>query len=148
MGDTPFQYDVFISYAHLNNRPLTSEHQGWISRFHKSLEALLSMRLGDPAKIWRDEKLRGNDIFSAEIVAQFSQAALLVSILTPRYLNSEWCTREVQEFCKSAQQTGGVVVDNKARILKVIKMPVDTEESLPGVMKKILGYEFFTPRLD
>jgi hypothetical protein len=102
------------------------------------------MRLGVPAKIWRDEKLRGNDVFAEEIVGQFPHTALLVSVLTPRYVNSAWCTREVQEFCKSAQQTGGVVVENKARIFKVIKTPVDTEESLPEVMKDILGYEFFT----
>jgi hypothetical protein len=36
------------------------------------------------------------------------------------------------------------VVDNKARILKVIKTPVDTEEVLPEVMQDVLGYEFFT----
>lgn len=144
MGDAPFQYDIFISYAHIDNRALTPEQQGWISRFHKSLEAMLSMRLGGPAKIWRDEKLRGNDIFSEEIVAQFPRTALLVSILTPRYLNSEWCTREVQEFCKSAQHTGGLAVENKARILKVIKTPVDTQETLPEVMRTLLGYDFFT----
>jgi hypothetical protein len=139
-----FEKDLFISYAHIDNQPLTSEEQGWISRFHKSLESVLSMRLGVPAKIWRDEKLRGNDVFAEEIVGQFPHTALLVSVLTPRYVNSAWCTREVQEFCKSAQQTGGVVVENKARIFKVIKTPVDTEESLPEVMKDILGYEFFT----
>ena len=139
-----FAKHLFISYAHIDNQPLTPEQQGWISRFHASLKAMLSMRLGGPAEIWRDEKLRGNDIFAREIVEQFPHTALLVSILTPRYLNSEWCTREVQEFCKSAQQTGGVVVENKARILKVIKTPGDTEEALPEVMKDILGYEFFT----
>ena len=138
-----FDKHLFISYAHIDNQPLTSEEQGWISRFHKSLESVLSMRLGVPAKIWRDEKLRGNDVFAEEIVGQFPHTALLVSVLTPRYVNSAWCTREVQEFCKSAQQTGGVVVENQARIFKVIKTPVDTEESLPEVMKNILGYEFF-----
>ena len=67
------------------------------------------------AEIWRDGKLRGNDIFAREIVEQFPHTALLVLVLTPRYLNSEWCTRG-QEFCKSAQHTGGLVVENKARI--------------------------------
>jgi hypothetical protein len=139
-----FEKHLFISYAHIDNQPLTPEQQGWISRFHASLKAMLSMRLGGPAEIWRDEKLRGNDIFAREIVEQFPHTALLVLVLTPRYLNSEWCTREVQEFCKSAQHTGGLVVENKARILKVIKTPVDTEEALPEVMKDVLGYEFFT----
>ncbi|UCE63020.1 MAG: hypothetical protein JSU59_09090, partial [Nitrospirota bacterium] len=48
------------------------------------------------------------------------------------------------EFCVRAEQSGGVVVENKARIFKVLKTPVDTQESLPPVVKDVLGYEFFT----
>src|SRR5262245_12680646 len=139
-----FDKHVFISYAHLHNQPLTSGQQGWITRIQAGLAGFLSKRLGGKTEIWRDDKLQGNDIFADEIVAQFPRTALLISILTPRYLKSEWCTREVQEFCNSAQQSGGVVVDNKARVFKVIKTPVDSEESLPPVMKGALGYEFFT----
>jgi TIR domain len=140
----PFEKDLFISYAHIDNQPLTPQQQGWITRFHASLEALLSMRMGGKARIWRDNKLQGNDVFSDEIVDQFSHTAVLVSVLTPRYLNSEWCNKEVAEFCKCAEESGGMVVANKARIFKVLKAPVDTQESLPAVMKDILGYEFFT----
>ena len=138
-----FEQNLFISYAHIDDEPLTPGERGWITRFHATLEALLSMRLGRKAKIWRDEKLQGNDVFGDEIVAQFNQSAVLVSILTVRYLNSEWCTREAREFCESAQQRGGLVIDNKARVFKVIKTPIDTEESLPAVMKGVLGYDFF-----
>jgi hypothetical protein len=41
-----FEKDLFISYAHIDNEPLTPEQKGWITRFHASLEALLSMRMG------------------------------------------------------------------------------------------------------
>lgn len=139
-----FEKHLFISYAHIDNEPLTPEQKGWITRFHASLEALLSMRMGGKAMIWRDNKLQGNDVFADEIVAQFSQTAVLVSVLTPRYLNSDWCTREVAEFCKRAEESGGMVVENKARIFKVLKAPVDTQDSLPAVVKDVLGYEFFT----
>ena len=64
-------------------------------------------------------------------------------MLTPRYLNSEWCTKEIHEFCRIAQSAGSLVVDNKCRVFKVIKTPVDREESLPTVVQKLLGYEFF-----
>lgn len=138
-----FEQNIFISYAHIDDQPLTPGQQGWITRFHATLEALLSMRLGRKAKIWRDEKLQGNDVFSDEIVAQFKQSAILVSILTSRYLNSEWCTREIREFCERAQQHGGLVVENKARVFKVIKTPVDNQESLPATMQDLLGYDFF-----
>src|SRR6516164_3405378 len=139
------EQNVFISYAHIDDQPLTPGEKGWITRFHATLKAILSMRMGREAKIWRDEKLQGNDVFSSEIVAQFNQSAALVSIVTPRYLNSEWCTREANEFCQTAQQSRGLVVGNKSRVFKVIKTPVDAQEweSLPAHMKDLLGFEFF-----
>ena len=139
-----FEQHIFISYAHLDNQILSSEVEGWISRFHASLESLLSMSLGGRARIWRDTKLTGNDIFGDEIVDQFSDTAVLVSIISPRYLRSEWCTKEVREFVEAASETGGVTVGNKARIFKVIKTPVESQEQLPHVMKESLGYQFFT----
>lgn len=39
-------YDLFISYAHLDNRPLSEGQKGWISSFHKSLEVRLGQLLG------------------------------------------------------------------------------------------------------
>jgi hypothetical protein len=139
-----FEQNLFISYAHIDDQPLTPGEKGWITRFHATLKAILSMRMGREATIWRDEKLCGNDVFSDEIVARFKQSAVLVSIVSSRYLNSEWCTREAREFCQSALQTGGLVIGNKSRVFKVIKTPVDTQEPLPAPMKELLGYEFFT----
>jgi len=138
-----FENHLFISYAHLDNEPLTPEQQGWITRFHASLSALLSMRLGRKAEIWRDGKLTGNDIFGDEIVAQFPKTALLMSVLSPRYVKSDWCPREVREFCKVTEQSGGARWENKSRIIKVIKTPVENEEALPAFMAGMTGYPFY-----
>src|SRR4051794_29053082 len=56
-----FQQNLFISYAHIDDQPLTPGEKGWISRFHTTLKKILDMRMGGEAKIWRDEKLQGND---------------------------------------------------------------------------------------
>jgi hypothetical protein len=138
-----FQRHLFISYAHIDNIPLSASQQGWITRFHETLSTMLGMRIGRKAEIWRDAKLTGNDIFADEIVQQFPKTELFISVLTPRYVESEWCVREVSEFCKSAETTGGLVVGNKSRVLKVIKMPVENEESLPSVLRQALGYPFY-----
>jgi hypothetical protein len=138
-----FQRHLFISYAHIDNVPLSGSQQGWITRFHETLSAMLGMRIGRKAEIWRDAKLTGNDIFADEIVQQFPKTELFISVLTPRYVESEWCGREVSEFCKCAESTGGLVVGNKSRVIKVIKMPVENEESLPSVMQQALGYPFY-----
>lgn len=138
-----FERHAFISYAHIDNEPLTPEQKGWVSRFHSTLVTMLSQRIGQRADIWRDDKLTGNDMFADEIVDQFARTALLISVLTPRYLKSEWCTREMHEFCKAAEKTGGLLVDNKCRVFKVIKTPVDDEARLPPIIGQVLGYEFF-----
>lgn len=101
------------------------------------------MRLGQKAQIWRDMKLAGNDIYSDEILSQFPKTAVLLSILSPRYIDSEWCSREVAKFCEAASSTGGLLLGNKARIVKVIKTPVDREDSLPPVLREMLGYQFY-----
>ena len=138
-----FEKDLFISYAHLDNLPLSPDQQGWITRFHTSLEALLSMRLGQKAEIWRDHKLAGNDIFSDEIISQFPKTAVLVSVVSERYLKSKWCTDEVREFCKAAEQSAGLSIENKCRIVKILKSPLESDEPLPTVMKALLGYQFY-----
>jgi TIR domain len=140
-----FTNHLFISYAHIDNQQIEENDPGWVDRFHKSLKTFLSSSIGEEAVIWRDLKLKGGDVFGEEIVSQFPKTALLVSILSPRYLKSEWCLKEIEEFCKAAEIHGGLVVGNKMRVHRVMLMPLtaDLREKLPGKLKQELGYEFY-----
>ena len=91
-----FDYDVFISYAHIDNATLQKGQEGWIDMLHKALELRLGQLLGEAPRIWRDQKLGGNDRFDDEIVDQLVKAAVLVAVLSPRYVKSDWCTKEVE----------------------------------------------------
>lgn len=137
-----FENEIFISYAHLDNEPLRKGDDGWISNLHRALEVRVAQLRGEKPKIWRDPKLQGNDVFADELVARLAKAALLVSVLTPRYIKSDWCTRELHEFWAAAQQTGGPIIGDKARVFKVVKTPVPRER-LPQEVQPLLGYEFF-----
>jgi hypothetical protein len=138
-----FEKHAFISYAHLDNPDLDDQERGWVTRFHDLLEAQLATRLGRDVNIWRDDRLRGNDMFAEEILSQFPRTALLVSVLTPRYVQSIWCTREVKAFVEAAERTGGLALGRKSRILKVIKLPVESEGELQPLLERMLGYEFY-----
>lgn len=138
-----YQRQAFISYAHLDNLPLTPDQIGWVSLFHSTLNTLLSQRLGAQCDIWRDDKLRGNDVFSDEIMQQLGDTALFISVLTPRYLKSEWCAREINSFYQQAEASHSLVVGNKSRLIKVLKLPIEDEEVLPDFANQLLGYEFF-----
>lgn len=138
-----FEIDVFVSYAHIDDEVLGEGQAGWISSFHRALEIRLAQLLGKQAKVWRDPKLQGNDVFAEALVDKLPATALLVSVLSPRYVRSEWCTRELQEFLRASERTGGVQVADKVRVFKVVKTPIPLEEH-PSELQKVLGYEFYT----
>jgi hypothetical protein len=41
-----FTYDIFISYAHVDNLPTSYVNPGWIEKFYKDLDTLLTRRIG------------------------------------------------------------------------------------------------------
>ena len=137
-----FEDDLFISYAHIDNQPLADGLKGWVETFHERLKIRLEQLTGEPARIWRDRKLQGNDIFAETLVARLSKVAILVVVLSPRYVKSEWCLKELGEFCKCAEKGGGLVVGDKSRVFKVVKFHVPLQEH-PPQLRGVLGYEFF-----
>jgi hypothetical protein len=98
-------------------------------------------------RIWRDEKLQGNDVFNDEILNQLRDTALLVAFVSPNYVGSVWCKTEIVQFCRHAQGDGGLTVGNKSRVFKVFKYPVDWKwgegDDLPAAVGDSVGYEFY-----
>lgn len=135
---TNYNYDIFISYAHLDNQPLVSGEQGWVSKLHEVLAIRLSMLQGEKASIWRDKRLRKNEIFDNSIAEAVGSTKLFLSVVTPRYIRSEYCRQELSAFT----QRSAVGTDGRSRIFKVLKTPVPLQEH-PDPMKNILGYEFY-----
>jgi hypothetical protein len=139
-----YQNDVFISFTHIDDLAVNDGEKGWITRFHQALKSMLMMRLGADVKIWRDVKLAGNDILNDEVIGQLKKSAILVSVLSARYLKSEWCTREALEFCQNAMQSGGIGSGSRSRIFKVLTAPLDKDlKPLPSAMTEARGYDFF-----
>ncbi len=138
--------DIFISYAHIDDQPLDAEEKGWISKFHRVLGVKLGQLMGESPTIWRDPKLKGNDIYDEKIVEEFKNARIMISVLTPRYLKSDWCRREITDFYQAAKSGEGVNVNGKSRIIKVVKTPYESAaalEHLPAVFQSILGFDFY-----
>jgi hypothetical protein len=134
--------DVFISYRHLDNELLDEEGKGWIDNFHERFESVLGEALGYEPHIWRDPRLPGNAYFADVLEERIKKTAVVISILSPGYLQSDWCIGELKEFCRLADQTGGLVVGDRMRVFKVVKTHVEREQHPPEFQKQ-LGYEFY-----
>jgi hypothetical protein len=137
-----YEGDAFISYAHLDNKGLSEGQKGWVANFQRALETRVAQLVGREAQVWWDPELRGNEDFSDTLVDRLRSVASLVSILSPAYVHSRWGLRELTEFCKAAEASGSLQVNDKARLFKVLKTPVPLEQH-PPELRPYLGYEFF-----
>ena len=137
-----FEGDAFISYAHLDNQELVEGRKGWVANLHRALEIRVGQLLGKTPHIWRDPKLQGNDFFAETLVDRLKRVAVLIAVVTPRYMRSEWTRKELEEFWRAAETQGGIRFADKARIFKVLKTPVPVANQLPE-LQQLLGYEFF-----
>jgi hypothetical protein len=138
----PFEGDAFISYAHLDNVELVEGRKGWVANLHRALEVRVGQLLGKSPHIWRDPKLQGNDLFAETLIEKLNKVALLVTVVSPRYVKSEWTIRELKAFWAAAEAQGGIRVHDKARVFKVLKTPVPLDKT-PAELRMLLGYEFF-----
>ena len=138
----PFTDDVFISYRHLDNELHDERGNGWIDNFHERFESVLGEALGYEPSIWRDPRLPGNVYFADVLEERIRNTAVVISILSPGYLQSEWCMGELREFCRLADNTGGLLVGDKMRIFKVVKTHIERDQHPPEFQKQ-LGYEFY-----
>jgi hypothetical protein len=146
MGYTPeFEEDVFISYATHDDDIYAQETVGWVSRLHKDLAHRIRSYLGSEIRFWRDSEIRNNDDFTIKILGRLPKTATFLSVLSPSSLNSVWCNREVDAFAGHAEKDIGILVDqDKSRIFKIEKIPVDIK-SLPPAMQGTKTYRFFEP---
>ena len=70
----------------------------------------------------------------------------MVSIVSPPFVKSDGCVRELQEFCTNAEQSGGLWVENKPRVFKVLKTPVASGEipdNVSDLFSRLFAFEFF-----
>jgi hypothetical protein len=135
-----FGHDVFISYTHEDDR----EEAGvrWVARFEAELKSRLAKVTGHSISTWRDDKLTGADRFGPEIDRQLADSAVLLLIVTPSYLRSEWCSRERATFVQRARANRGLDVNNKARLVKIAKTRVPLDR-YPADLRELLEFRFY-----
>ena len=136
-----FDIDVYVSFAHLDNRSVVPDDQGWVAKFQRALELRLSQVLGRRAVVHWDPGLRGNDVSADELRPQLARTVAFVAIVSPRYVASRWAQHELATFAKIAAEHG--VSAGQGRLFKVLKDPVPIAQHPPELQNQ-LGYEFFS----
>src|ERR1700751_1598863 len=94
-----FDFDIFISYAHLNNQKLAEDDKGWVTDFHTTLYARLWEELQKKPAIWRDERDLDGRAADPSIAKALYTSAVFVAVMSPAYVEQPYCQAEAREFC-------------------------------------------------
>ena len=127
-------FDVFVSYAHVDNEPLPPATEGWVSTFARVLQARMAQKLGraEAFELFIDEELSGNALLTPQLLDRIREAATLVIVYSAAYRSSEWCNREKNTFLQLSGALG-------SRLFVVERDKVDREPELAD----LLGYKFW-----
>lgn len=136
-----FEQDIFVSYARVDDEPLFPGEPGWVSGLQRLLTHRLRQLLGrDCFTVWRDQDIAKHIDFEPQIATSLERSAVLLLILSPGYMKSPWCQREMTTFLKMVRQrgisNGGVFLVQREKIDHA-KWP----EELEGA--GLTGYRFW-----
>jgi hypothetical protein len=142
----PFTHDIFISYGHLDDQNPFGQDKGWVDLLHERLLLLVGQALGEEPKIWRDaHTLQGNDELGGAISEGVTRSLLFIPIISPRYVQSDWCNREMEAFHAGEPPPPEAAPGFRSRVFKVVKtpLPAHLKKLEPAPITNLIGYQFY-----
>src|SRR5262249_21326251 len=136
-----YDYDLFVSYAHVDNEPLDPTEHGWVDALIGILSIDLGRKLGrsEAFSLWIDaQQLRGNHEVSNHIPEQVKRSALFLAILSPGYVSSPFRLHELEAFIDSIGGAG------HERLFVVYCDPLEEERhTMPDAFRDPRKYQFW-----
>jgi TIR domain len=137
--------DIFISYARDDDVPPPGvpDGKGFVTFLDEAIRYEFRDLGPDRPKIWRDTKrIADGAQFTPEIEGALKEASFLLIILSPNWMASTWCKRELETFAKYHGPDG--LLD---RIIVVSKRYVDPDRR-PSLLQGQSGFAFFVRNED
>lgn len=135
-----YKHDVFVSYAHVDDEPVPGCAEGWVTSLVKTLEWRLRQLCGRPndLSLWMDRELARTVDFSDQIIQSLRDTAVLLIVLSPGYVSSDWCRRECKTFLGLVKER----LDRGSKVFVIERDRVDLDDR-PHEIACLLGYKFW-----
>lgn len=138
--------DIFICYAADDDQPTSDGGQGWVSRFRYDLQVRIEQISGERVKIRGSPAQEKRAEVDEQVLEDVPRAKTLISVVSPPFVESVGCRRQVEVFSDSALRAGNLRLESGARLFKVVKLPVPSEEGPPRLAElfsSLLDFDFY-----
>jgi hypothetical protein len=126
---------VFISYASHDNEPTFPGQEGWVEMLRRFLDRRLRQLLGSDVLTFFDRSLPFADGHEA-LQEAVRSADAFVAIVSPSYLSSSWCMRELLQFLGNNRHDTGLYPVYKTAVNR------DSLVEIPALADRV-GYQFY-----
>jgi TIR domain len=94
------EYDIFLSYARVDNR----ENDRYVERLAEEMTSLYRLRTGRQLRIFLDrQEITTSQMWEREIHAALRRSSIMIAVLSPAYFRSSWCGREWDGFIAASR---------------------------------------------
>jgi serine/threonine protein kinase len=144
--DTIRQSSVAVISATLDDHPMTSGQDGWVTQLIDHVQIRLQQLAGAPLTIANMSAFPDDQDSRKQLLLALESVDALICVVSPAFLRAENCQRLVEDFSQATESSGGLTVDSLSRILKVVKTPV-ADDGIPIDLRSRIGnlmaFEFF-----
>lgn len=115
-------FEVFCSYAHSDN------DDRWVESFTTALTKTYRQLTGQAPQIFMDrESLVTADIWETKIRSALEVSQVLIAVISPSYIRSEWCQREWALFSQREKELRNLklLADEQGLIFPILLFPLD-----------------------
>jgi hypothetical protein len=147
----PFKYDLFVSYSHGDFEGSgRSNLRAWSQAFARELEGELRQhaKFGQ-LRIFLDQQYRPDQGFdpseplTTQLRNDIQASGMLVVLMSPQYLQSKWCSQELDWWARG-QERAGLSTDGRIAVARIWP----TDEPWPEVLldergQALVGFTFY-----
>ncbi len=137
--------DIFISYSRDDDLPPPDQpdRKGFVTFLDDAVRFEFKDLGPERPKVWRDtRRIADGDQFTPEIEEALKNASLLLVVLSPNWMASHWCRRELDTFARY-HGPGGL----RERVVVVGKRHVDPDKR-PSLLQGQNGFRFYVRNED
>lgn len=143
---SPFGYDIFISYARVDDMPWPGNDTGWVTHFKAYLNTALTKQFGRDGivAVWHDvDQVGGGMHFDEAIQEGVERSAIFLALLSNGYLAEQcFCTKELEWFHRKAESDPyGLKIGHRDRAFNVRLQNVPREQ-WPETLAGREGFKF------
>ena len=131
----PRSFDVFLSYS--------SRDYEWVSRFHRRLASRVNQFTSPDAQIFLDrEDIKAGDRWEEAFLAAAGQSAVIVPVISPRFVLNENCYKEMKSFTERNPAWRTRIVPVKMLPTDRLVAPVPAILSTPQLQRLLAAIEY------